>query len=109
MMPPQLRYARRPKRSEPRPIAECLPSINDLKIPRLCYSVLAEYWFPIPEISSMRLTYQSIEVTHCTGRRRCSGAIRASQICDRHSRPALQADRIQTFLKFKPLIRRKAR
>jgi len=41
-MPKQLLLAKRPKRSEPRPLAECLPriNINDLKIPKVSMPLL---------------------------------------------------------------------
>jgi hypothetical protein len=42
--------------------------------------------------------------------RRCTNAIYASQICSgKQARSLLQANRIQAFLKFKPLIKHKAR
>jgi hypothetical protein len=72
-MPWQLKYAKRPKRTEPRPIAECLPSINinDLsqQIPRNYATItLPNAGLKYPQLASMRLTYHSIEVTHTTGR-----------------------------------------
>ena len=69
-MPWQLKYAKRPKRSEPRPIVESLPSINvnDLKIPRSYDTLtLPNIGLRYPQLASMRLTYHSAEVTHCTG------------------------------------------
>ena len=68
----QLKYAKSPKRSEPRPIAECLPSINinDLRIPRSYHTItLPNIGLRYPQVASMRLTYHSVEVTHCTGRK----------------------------------------
>jgi len=152
-MPWQLAQAKRPKRSEPRPIAECLPSINvnDLQIPRNYAIVsLPNVGLRYSQLAHMRLTYHSVEVAHCTGRtqhfklkpiktgfgyfrfaficdkcqrpvlklyfrygslgcRRCHNAIHASQTCDKYSRPALQARRLQAFLKLKPLLWHKTR
>ena len=68
-MPWQLKYAKCPKRSEPRPIVESLPSINvnDLKIPRSYDTLtLPNIGLRYPQLASMRLTYHSVEVTHCT-------------------------------------------
>jgi hypothetical protein len=74
MMPWQLKYAKRPKRAEPRPIAECLPSINinDLseQIPRNYATItLPNAALKYPQVASMRLSYHSVEVTHGTGRK----------------------------------------
>jgi hypothetical protein len=41
--------------------------------------------------------------------RRCSNARYASQVCDKHSRPVLQAARVQSFLDNKPRLFRSAR
>jgi hypothetical protein len=41
--------------------------------------------------------------------RRCTKAIYASQVCGKHSRPALQAHRIKQFLQFKPSLTRKTK
>jgi hypothetical protein len=41
--------------------------------------------------------------------RRCINAVYASQCCDKHSRPILQALRLQTFLKLKTYIRQSNR
>src|SRR5262249_11994055 len=76
-MPWQLRRGlmerRKSRRREPRPIAECLPSINinDLsqQIPRNYATItLPNAGLKYPQVASMRLTYHNIEVTHTTGR-----------------------------------------
>ena len=70
-MPWQLKYAKRPKRSEPRPIVEQLSAINvnDLQIPRSYATVsLPNIGVRYPQLANMRLTYHSVEVTHGTGR-----------------------------------------
>jgi hypothetical protein len=41
--------------------------------------------------------------------RRCANAVYASQCCDKHSRPILQALRLQTYLKLKTYIRQSNR
>ena len=72
MMPWQLRTARRPKRSEPRPTVELLPaiSINDLRdvVPRdystIIYSNLVRY----PQVRHIRLSYHSAEIVDHYGR-----------------------------------------
>jgi len=76
-MPWQLAQAKRPKQAEPRPIAECLPSINvnDLKIPRDYATITLPYiGLRYSQLASMRLTYHSVEVTHCTGRTQTRGS-----------------------------------
>jgi hypothetical protein len=41
--------------------------------------------------------------------RRCQGAIYASQVCDKHSRPILQAKRLRSFLELKSYMRQSNR
>jgi hypothetical protein len=41
--------------------------------------------------------------------RRCTNAIYASQVCGKHSRSALQTQRIKQFLEFKPSLTRKTK
>jgi hypothetical protein len=67
MMPPQLRNAKRPKRSEPRPLAETLPQINvnDLNVPRNYQTYIAtNISFCFPHVSSMRITWNMVEFFH---------------------------------------------
>jgi hypothetical protein len=66
-MPPQLARARRPKRATPRPLAECLPSINvnSLKIPRDYQTYTApNISFRYPQISGLRLSAYWVEFHH---------------------------------------------
>ncbi len=151
-MPWQLRLAHRPKRHEPRPLAELLPSVNvnDLKIPKVLNSSVTLPWISLryPFLNGARLTPHMVELAH-SGRtqsfrlkwiktnygrprfaficecgrpvisiyfrhgnlacRRCTGAIPASQACSKRLRPALQAHRVQTFLRLKPRLPRKTR
>ena len=69
-MPVQLRRARRPKRSEPRPTVELLPSISvhDLRVPR-DYSTNT-YSNPVryPQVRHVRLSYHSAEIVDHYGR-----------------------------------------
>jgi hypothetical protein len=66
MMPWQLRTARRPKRSAPRPTVELLPAINinDLRdvVPRdygiICYSNPFRY----PRVRHLRFSYHRVEI-----------------------------------------------
>ena len=151
-MPPQLARAKRPKRSEPRPLAECLPriNVNDLKIPKRLNTTVTAPWISLqyPFISGARLSANMVQFAY-SGRiqsfrlkwirtgyglprfaficdcgrpvislylhhgnlacRRCCNATYTSRTCGPKQRSALQAHRIQAFLKFKPLIRGKAR
>ena len=151
MMPPQLARAKRPKRSEPRPLAECLPhiNVNDLPIPRDYKTYTApNISFRYPQISGIRISAYMVEFHHSNriqrfrfkwiktgygyprpaficqcGRpvislylrhtnlacRRCTNAIYASQVCNKHSCPALQTHRIEQFLKFKLGLTRKTK
>jgi hypothetical protein len=66
-MPIQLARARRPKRSEPRPLAECLPriNVNDLKIPRDHKTYSAPHIsLRYPQISGIRLSAYMVEFHH---------------------------------------------
>src|SRR5262249_36445655 len=101
-MPPQLARAKRPKRLEPRPIAECLPSINvnDLQIPRdYAALTLPNISLRYPQLASMRLTAHNIEVTHNTGRiqsfrlkwiKTNYGYPRPAIICDQCQQPRIK-------------------
>src|SRR5262245_20550701 len=66
-MPPQLARAKRPKRSEPRPLAECLPhiNVNDLDVPRdhKTYT-LPNISLRYPQISGIRLSAYFVEFHH---------------------------------------------
>jgi hypothetical protein len=67
MMPRQLRNARRPKRTTPRPLAECLPriNVNDLKIPRDYRTYTApDISFRYPEISFLKVSAYMAEFHH---------------------------------------------
>src|SRR5262245_8766926 len=67
MMPPQLARAKRPKRSEPRPLVETLPTINvnDLPIPRDYQTYIApNIFFRYPHISGMRISHFMVEFAH---------------------------------------------
>jgi hypothetical protein len=143
-MPIQLARAKRPKRTTPRPLAECLPRINanDLKIPRDYQTYIApDISFRYPEISFLRISAYMAEFHHSSrvqifrfkwiktgfgyprpsficecGRpvislylrntnlacRRCCNATYASRVCDKRTRPILQAKRLQFFLERKP-------
>src|SRR5262249_23053371 len=67
-MPWQLRNAQRPKRATPRPLAECLPSINinDLKIPKSLNTVITVPWISLryPFVSAARLSARVVEFAH---------------------------------------------
>ena len=67
-MPEQL--ARGRKRSQPRPIVECLPAINvnELKIPRdwKVYSA-PSICFRFPQLSGARLSWNRVEFRHSSG------------------------------------------
>jgi hypothetical protein len=54
-------------------------------------------------VTKLYFTYGSLKC------RRCSNSIYASQACDQHSRPALQAHRIRQFIKAKPRLTRKTK
>jgi hypothetical protein len=65
-IPLQLARAKRPKRSEPRPLAECLPSINvnDLQIPSpYDYKtyILPNISLRYPQLASVRLSFHAVE------------------------------------------------
>src|SRR5262245_57598132 len=67
MMPPQLARAKRPKRSEPRPLVETLPTINvnDLPIPRDYQTYIApNIFFRYPHINSMRISHFMVSFAH---------------------------------------------
>jgi hypothetical protein len=66
-MPPQLRNAKRPKRSEPRPTIELMPSISihDLRhvIPRYNGQVIeADVSFKYPDLAYLRLSASTLEI-----------------------------------------------
>jgi hypothetical protein len=66
-MPWQLRNAKRPKRSEPRPIAETLPhiNVNTLQVPRDYKTYIApDISFRFPHINSMRIAYNMVQFAH---------------------------------------------
>ena len=67
-MPWQLRNAKRPKRSEPRPLAECLHriNVNDLKIPKRLNAVatLPRISLKYPFVSAARLSARVVEFAH---------------------------------------------
>jgi hypothetical protein len=67
-MPWQLRNAKRPKRTTPRPLVECLPSINvnDLNVPKDLYKVVTVPWISLryPFISAARLSAYVVEFAH---------------------------------------------
>jgi hypothetical protein len=68
-IPLQLARAKRPKRSEPRPLAECLPSINvnDLQIPSpYDYKtyILPNISLRYPQLASVRLSFHAVEFQH---------------------------------------------
>jgi hypothetical protein len=60
--------AQRPKRSTPRPLAECLPhiNVNDLKIPKSLNAVVTAPWISLryPFISAARLSVRVVEFAH---------------------------------------------
>jgi hypothetical protein len=67
MMPPQLARAKRPKRSEPRPLAECLTriNVNDLDIPRDYQTYTApNISLRYPQISGLRISAYMVEFHH---------------------------------------------
>jgi hypothetical protein len=96
-MPIQLARAKRPKRSEPRPLAECLPriNVNDLQIPR-DNRTYSGFDFRYPEIC-LRVSAYWVEFHHNnrvqtfrlkwikTG----FGYPRAAFICDQCGRPVI--------------------
>src|SRR5262245_60533017 len=67
-MPKQLLLAKRPKRSEPRALAECLPriNINDLKIPKSLNAVITVPFISLryPLMSAARLSVRMVEFAH---------------------------------------------
>ena len=67
-MPKQLLLAKRPKRSEPRPLAEWLPriNINDLKIPKSLNAVIPVPFISLryPFMSAARLSVRMVEFAH---------------------------------------------
>ena len=71
-MPVQLRYARRPKRSEPRPTVELMPaiSINDLRdvVPLNYATNTYSNPFRYPQVRHIRLSYHSAEIVDHHGR-----------------------------------------
>jgi hypothetical protein len=72
MMPPQLARGlwkkRQSRRTEQRPLAECLPhiNINDLNVPKNLYSVVTIPWISLryPFISAARLSAYVVEFAH---------------------------------------------
>jgi len=67
MMPPQLARAKRPKRSEPRPLVETLPTINvnDLPIPRDYNTYVADnISFRYPHINRMKINRFVVSFFH---------------------------------------------
>jgi hypothetical protein len=76
MMPPQLRNAKRPKRSAPRPIAEQLRRIDISDLCRLDVFPDQNHWqerwnlempFRFPFVKSLGISRQNIEANHHTG------------------------------------------
>jgi hypothetical protein len=66
-MPWQLRNAKRPKRSEPRPLAETLPQVNvdHLDVPRDHKTYIApDISFRYPHINSMKINYFMVQFSH---------------------------------------------
>jgi hypothetical protein len=154
-MPWQLKYAKRPKRAEPRPLVEQLPRIDIGDLVRL--KLFPDNWHTrrtyelslrYPFLRTIAFSFANIEVAHNSGYnqriglrwirtgfggrsrprpllicrcsrsvrklyllggslgcRRCCNAIHASQACSREKRPALQAQRLQTFLRLKAYMR----
>jgi hypothetical protein len=100
-MPRQLKYARRPKRSQPRPLAEDLPriNVNDLKIPKVYGKVFDVPWisFKYPHIFSARLSAYQCEFIHAGGQqvfrlkliRTGYGLPRFAFICNQCGRPVI--------------------
>src|SRR5262245_15548169 len=66
MMPPQLARAKRPKRSEPRPLAEYLPQINvnDLDVPRDHKTYIANLSLRYGFISGMKINWNMVQFFH---------------------------------------------
>jgi hypothetical protein len=100
MMPKQLATAKRPRRSEPRPLAECLPriNVNDLQIPRDYKTYIApDISFRYPEISNMRISAYQVEFAHnhriqtfkLKWIRTGAGVPRPAFICDQCARPVI--------------------
>jgi hypothetical protein len=157
MMPRQLRNAKRPKRTTPRPLVELLQRIDIIDLCRWKVFPSQYDWhkahyleapFRYPFVKSLVISLQDIEANHHTGDiqviplrwcrtgfggnerprplficqcgrsvtriyfkggrlacRRCTDAVYASQLCSgRATRSALQALRLQAFLKHKPTL-----
>jgi hypothetical protein len=159
-MPWQLAQAKRPKRSEPRPLVEQLPRLDIGDLVRL--KVFPSNWhthrtyelcFRWPWLRTLTVSLAFIEANHVSGYtqrialkwiktgfggnwkprpaficskcqqprmrlycrfgslacKRCHGAIHASQVCDKHSRPALQASKLRNFLSWKSYMSQRNR
>jgi hypothetical protein len=100
MMPPQLARAKRPKRTTPRPLAECLTriNVNDLQVPRDYKTYTApDISFRYPEISNMRISAYQVEFAHnhriqtfkLKWIRTGAGVPRPAFICDQCARPVI--------------------
>src|SRR5262245_28669239 len=65
-MPWQLARAKRPKRSEPRPLAECLPhiNVNDLDVPRDYKTYIANLSLRYGFVSSMKINWNMVQFFH---------------------------------------------
>jgi hypothetical protein len=159
-MPWQLAQAKRPKRSEPRPIVEQLQRLDIGDLVRL--KVFPREWhsrhtyevgFRWPFLQSIVVSLAAVEANHVSGYtqrialkwiktgfggnwkprpaficskcqqprirlycrygslacRRCHGALHASQVCGKHSRPALQAIKLRNFLNWKTYMSQRNR
>src|SRR5262249_35525487 len=115
-MPPQLRNAKRPKRSEPRPLAETLPhiNVNDLDVPRNHRTYTSNISLRYPHLTGMKINWSMVQFFHSDPRpaficecgrpvikiyfkhqnlacRRCCNVVYGSQTRNKHSRPILKA------------------
>jgi len=65
-MPPQLRNAKRPKRSEPRPLAETLPhiNVNDLDVPRNHRTYTSNISLRYPHLTGMKINWSMVQFFH---------------------------------------------
>src|SRR5262249_18781226 len=65
-MPPQLRNAKRPKRFEPRPLAETLPhiNVNDLGVPRDYRTYTSNISLRYPHLTGMKINWSMVQFFH---------------------------------------------
>src|SRR5215510_3010245 len=65
-MPWQLARAKRPKRIEPRPLAECLPqvNVNDLDVPRDHKTYIANISLRYPHLTGMKINWNMVQFFH---------------------------------------------